>query len=119
MQRIVNANRLSIDLRQRVLVAYQAKKSRIMATGLRLPGELVARAMMRHYRQTGSIEPKHGGGATAKLGCPAIAHCPLVANLMPACRRVMRVSIKQELRPRLDDGEPSNASAIKKNIDCH
>lgn len=61
---------LSVDLRQRLLAAYQAKEGsqRQLAERFKVSLSFV-RDLMRHYRQTGSVEPKpHGGGATAKLG---------------------------------------------------
>ena len=74
---------LSVDLRQRVLAAYQAKagSQRQLAERFQVSLSFV-RDLMRHYRQTGSIEPKpHGGGATAKLGAPQL---PIVQALVEA-----------------------------------
>ena len=61
---------LSIDLRQRILAAYQAKEGsqRQLAERFKVSLSFI-RDLMRQYRQTHRIEPKpHGGGATAKLG---------------------------------------------------
>ena len=61
---------LSMDLRQRVIAAYQAKEGsqRQLATRFKVSLSFV-RDLTRRYRQTGTVKPKpHGGGAAAKLG---------------------------------------------------
>jgi transposase len=74
---------LSVDLRQRVLAAYQAKAGSQRQVAERFQVSLsFERDLMRHYRQTGSVEPKpHGGGAIAKLG---IQQLPIVQALVEA-----------------------------------
>lgn len=74
---------LSVDLRQRVLAAYQAKAGSQRQVAERFQVSLsFVRDLMRHYRQTGSVEPKpHGGGAIAKLG---IQQLPIVQALVEA-----------------------------------
>lgn len=74
---------LSIDLRQRVIAAYQAKEGsqRQLAERFKVSSSFV-RDLTRHYRQTGTVEPKpHGGGAIAKLGT---AQLPIVQALVEA-----------------------------------
>jgi transposase len=74
---------LSMDLRQRVIAAYQAKEGsqRQLAKRFRVSLSFV-RDLTRSYRQTGTVEPKpHGGGAVAKLG---EAQLPIVQSLVAA-----------------------------------
>ncbi len=74
---------LSVDLRQRVLAAYQAKEGsqRQLAERFKVSLSFV-RDLTRRYRQTGTVEPKlHGGGAVAKLG---VAQLPIVTALVEA-----------------------------------
>lgn len=61
---------LSMDLRQRVIAAYQAKEGSQRQLAKRFKVSLsFVRDLTRRYRQTGTVEPKpHGGGAVAKLG---------------------------------------------------
>ncbi|MEO1148046.1 MAG: transposase [Cyanobacteria bacterium J06638_22] len=60
---------LSVDLRQRILTAYEAKEGSQRQLAKRFKVSLsFIRDLMRYYRETGTVEPKpHGGGATAKL----------------------------------------------------
>lgn len=74
---------LSIDLRQRVSRAYQAKEGsqRQLAERFKVSLSFI-RDLTRRYRQTGSVEPKpHGGGAVAKIG---IAQLPVIKALVEA-----------------------------------
>jgi transposase len=61
---------LSVDLRQRIMAAYEAKEGSQGQLAERFKVSLsFIRDLRRHHRQTGSVEPKpHGGGAVAKLG---------------------------------------------------
>ncbi len=118
---------LSVDLRQRVLAAYQAKagSQRQLAERFQVSLSFV-RDLMRHYRQTGSIEPKpHGGGATAKLGdlqlpiLQALVEAQPDALLVELCERFAQqtgvevsVSTMQRAVQRLE-------LSVKKNLDCH
>ena len=73
----------SVDLRQRIITAYQAKEGsqRQLAERFKVSFSFV-RDLTRRYRQTGSVEPKpHGGGAVAKLGS---AQLPIVEALVEA-----------------------------------
>ena len=74
---------LSVDLRQRVIAAYQAKEGsqRQLAERFKVSLSFV-RDLSRRYRETGTIKPKpHGGGAVAQLG---VSHLPLVKALVEA-----------------------------------
>ncbi len=74
---------LSVDLRQRILEAYKAKEGsqRQLAERFKVSLSFV-RDLMRHYRETGTLQPKpHGGGAVAKLGKE---HLPIVEALVKA-----------------------------------
>jgi len=74
---------LSVDLRQRVIAAYQAKEGSQRQLAARFKVSLsFIRDRNRHYRETGTVAPKpHGGGAVAKLGT---AQLPLIQALMAA-----------------------------------
>lgn len=117
---------LSVDLRQRVISAYQAKEGsqRQLAERFKVSLSFV-RDLSRHYRETGKVEPKpHGGGAVAKL---TEAQLPLVQALIEAqpdallvelCERFVEksgvsvsVSTMQRAGYRL-------GWSVKKNIDC-
>jgi transposase len=74
---------LSVDLRQRILAAYEAKEGsqRQLAERFKVSLSFI-RDLMRHYRETGTLQPKqHGGGAVAKLGK---AQMPIVEALVKA-----------------------------------
>ncbi|NJL41371.1 MAG: transposase [Leptolyngbyaceae cyanobacterium SM1_4_3] len=61
---------LSVDLRQRILAAYEAKEGsqRQLAERFKVSLSFI-RDLLRHYRQTGTVQPKaRGGGAVAKVG---------------------------------------------------
>ena len=74
---------LSVDLRQRILAAYEAKEGSQRQLAKRFKVSLsFIRDLMRHYRETGTVQPKpHGGGAVAKLGKENL---PIVAALVQA-----------------------------------
>ncbi len=60
---------LSVDLRQRIIAAYEAKEGsqRQMAERFKVSLSFI-RDLRRHQRETGTILPRpHGGGAIAKL----------------------------------------------------
>jgi transposase len=61
---------LSIDLRQRIIAAYEAKEGsqRQLAERFKVSLSFI-RDLMRRYRELGTVHPKpHGGGAVAKIG---------------------------------------------------
>lgn len=61
---------LSVDLRQRILAAYEAKEGSQRQRAERFKVSLsFIRDLRRHQRETGMVQPKpHAGGAVAKLG---------------------------------------------------
>ena len=74
---------LSVDLRQRIIAAYEAKEGsqRQLAERFKVSLSFI-RDLRRQQRETGSVEPKrHGGGAVAKIGTE---HLPIVASLVMA-----------------------------------
>lgn len=74
---------LSVDLRQRLLDAYQAKEGsqRQLAERFKVSLSFI-RDLMRHQRETGTVQPKpRGGGAVAKLGKEQL---PIVEALVKA-----------------------------------
>jgi transposase len=74
---------VSIDLRQRIIAAYDAKEGsqRQLAERFKVSLSFI-RDLRRHYRETGTVQPKpHGGGATAKLGKEQL---PIVEALVTA-----------------------------------
>ena len=74
---------LSLDLRQRIITAYQDKEGsqRQLAERFKVSLSFI-RDLSRRHRETGKVEPKpHGGGAIAKLGT---AQLPIVKALVEA-----------------------------------
>jgi transposase len=66
---------LSTDLRQRIIAAYDAKEGsqRQLAERFKVSPSFI-RDLMRHDRETGSVQPKpHGGGAVALVRAGAVA----------------------------------------------
>ena len=117
---------LSIDLRQRIVAAYEAKEGsqRQLAKRFRVSLSFI-RDLRRHQRETGTVQPKpHGGGAVAKLRKEQL---PLVAALVKAqpdalleelCERfaqqtgvAVSVSTMQQAVYKLK-------LSVKKNTDC-
>ena len=74
---------LSVDLRQRIIAACQAKEGSQRQLAERFKVSLSCiRDLKRHYRETGTVKPKpHGGGAVAKLGKEQL---PIVKALVTA-----------------------------------
>ncbi len=74
---------LSVDLRQRIMAAYEAQEGSQRQLAERFKVSLLfIRDLRRHYRETGTVEPKaHGGGAIAKLGKEQL---PIVEALVTA-----------------------------------
>ena len=74
---------VSVDLRQRILAAYEAKEGsqRQLAERFKVSLSFI-RDLRRHHRQTGSLQPKPpGGGAVAKIGKQQL---PIIAALVTA-----------------------------------
>ncbi len=74
---------VSVDLRQRIIAAYDAKEGSQRQWAERFKVSLsFIRDLRRHYRETGTVQPKpHGGGAVAKLGKEQL---PIVEALVKA-----------------------------------
>lgn len=74
---------LSVDLRQRIVAAYEAKEGSQRQLAKRFKVSLsFIRDLRRHQRETGSVKPKpHAGGAVAKLGKEQL---PIVEALVTA-----------------------------------
>ncbi|MBD2077167.1 transposase [Phormidium sp. FACHB-592] len=74
---------LSVDLQQRRIAAYEAKEGAQRQLAKRFKVSLsFIRALLRHYRETGSVQPKpHGGETVAKLGKEQL---PIIAALVTA-----------------------------------
>jgi len=117
---------LSVDLRQRIIAAYQAHEGsqRQLAERFKVSLSFI-RDLMRRYRDTGTVAPKpHGGGVIAKLG---ESQLPIVKALVKAqpdalleelCERFahksgvsVSISTMQRAIQRLQ-------LSVKKNIDC-
>jgi transposase len=60
----------SVDLRQRIIAAYEAKEGSQRQLAKRFKVSLsFVRDLVRHYREQETVQPKpHGGGAAAKIG---------------------------------------------------
>ena len=74
---------VSVDLRQRILTAYEAKEGsqRQLAERFKVSLSFI-RDLVRHHRETGTVQPKpRGGGAVAKLGKEQL---PIVEALVKA-----------------------------------
>jgi transposase len=116
---------LSVDLRQRVIAAYQAKEGsqRQLAERFKVSLSFV-RDLRRHYRETGTVEPKpHGGGAVAKLGAVQL---PIVEALIDAqpdalleelCERFAQNSGIQVSPSTMQRATHRLGLSVKKNID--
>lgn len=85
---------LSVDLRQRILTAYEAKEGSQRQLAKRFKVSLsFVRDLMRHHRQTGTVQPKpRGGGAVAKLGKEQL---PIVEALVKAQPDALLVELCQ------------------------
>lgn len=117
---------LSLDLRQRIIAAYQDKEGsqRQLAERFKVSLSFV-RDLSRRHRETGRVEPKaHGGGAIAKLG---IAQLPVVKALVEAqpdalleelCERFTEKSGVQVSVSTMQRAVTRLKLSVKKNINC-
>ncbi len=117
---------LSVDLRQRVIAAYQAKEAsqRQLAERFKVSLSFV-RDLTRRYRETGAVGPKlHGGGAVAKLGASQL---PIVKALVAAqpdallqelCERFTQKTAISVSGATMQRAVQSLELSVKKNIDC-
>jgi len=117
---------LSVDLRKRVIAAYQAKEGSQRQLAERFNVSLsFIRDLSRRYRQSGTVEPKpHGGGGVAKLG-------PAQLSIVKALVEAQPDALLTELCERLAEKTAINVSvstmqraiqklelSVKKNINC-
>lgn len=117
---------LSVDLRQRIITAYEAKEGsqRQLAERFKVSLSFI-RDLRRHQRETGSVEPKpHGGGAVAKI---TKAQLPLVAALVrdqpdallsELCERFAQQSGVSVSSSTMQRAINQLNFSVKKNTDC-
>lgn len=117
---------LSMDLRQRIISAYEAKEGsqRQLAERFKVSLSFI-RDLRRHQRETGTVEPKpHGGGAVAKLTQEQL---PLVAALVTAqpdallselCERFAEQSGVLVSSSTMQRAVNQLNLSVKKNTDC-
>ena len=117
---------LSLDLRQRIIAAYQDKEGsqRQLAERFKVSLSFV-RDLSRRHRETGRVEPKaHGGGAIAKLG---VAQLPVVKALVEAqpdalleelCERFTEKTGVQVSVSTMQRAVTRLKLSVKKNINC-
>lgn len=117
---------LSVDLRQRILAAYEAKEGSQRQLAKRFKVSLsFIRDLRRHHRQTGTVVPKpHGGGAVAKI---SEAHLPIIEALVMAQPDALLVELCERFSAQT--GVEVSVStmqravcklklSVKKNVDC-
>ena len=117
---------LSVDLRQRILTAYEAKEGsqRQLAERFKVSLSFI-RDLLRHHRETGTVEPKaHAGGAVAKLGKEQI---PIVEGLVQAqpdallielCERFAQQTGIEVSVSTMQRAVCQLKLSVKKNADC-
>jgi transposase len=117
---------LSLDLRQRIMSAYEAKEGSQRQLAQRFKVSLsFIRDLRRHYRQTGTIEPKpHGGGAVAKLESK---HLPIIKTLVDnqpdalleeLCVRFTEQTTVQVGTSTMHRAVQNLKLSVKKNVSC-
>lgn len=74
---------LSLDLRRRIIRAWQAEKPRVADLASRFSvGTATVKRLIRRFRETGSVEPRpHGGGQRPKIPAEKL---PRVQRLLEA-----------------------------------
>jgi transposase len=117
---------LSVDLRQRIIAAYEAKEGsqRQLAERFKVSLSFI-RDLRRHQRQTGTVKPKpHGGGAVAKLGKEQL---PIVGALVTAqpdalleelCERFAQQTGVRVSLSTMQRAVCQLKLSVKKNVDC-
>jgi transposase len=78
---------LSVDLRQRIIAAYEAKEGsqQQLAERFKVSLSLIA-DLSRRYRETGTVEPNpHGGGTVALVGSKAVANRQSISRGSTRC----------------------------------
>lgn len=117
---------LSVDLRQRIIAAYEAKEGSQRQLAKRFKVSLsFIRDLRRHQRQTGKVQPKpHGGGAVAKLGKEQL---PIVAALVTAQPDALLVELCDRFAQQTGVSVSLSTMhravcqlklSVKKNVDC-
>jgi transposase len=117
---------LSLDLRQRIILAYQTKEGSQRQLAKRFKVSLsFVRDLLRRYRETGKIEPKpHGGGAVAKL---ETKHLPIIKTLVDnqpdalleeLCERFTEQTMVQVGTSTMQRAVQNLKLSVKKNISC-
>ncbi|CAA9555745.1 hypothetical protein AVDCRST_MAG81-167 [uncultured Synechococcales cyanobacterium] len=117
---------LSIDLRQRIIAAYETKEGSQRQLAKRFKVSLsFIRDLMRHYRETGTVQPKpYGGGAVAKLGKEQL---PIIAALVTAqpdaflkelCERFAQQTGVEVSVSTMQQAVCKLKLSVKKNTDC-
>lgn len=117
---------LSVDIRQRILDAYQSKEGsqRQLAERFKVSLSFI-RDLMRHHRQTGTLQPKpRGGGAIAKMGQEQL---PIVEALVKAqpdalltelCDRFAKQTGIEVSVSTMQRAVSQLRLSVKKNADC-
>ena len=117
---------LSVDLRQRILATYEAKEGsqRQLAERFKVSLSFI-RDLRRHYRETGTVQPKpHGGGAVTKLGKEEL---PIVEALVTAqpdallkelCERFAQKTGVEVSLSTMQQAVCKLKLSVKKNTDC-
>ena len=117
---------LSVDLRQRIMAAYEAKEGsqRQLAERFKVSLSFI-RDLRRHQRETGTVQPKpHGGGAVAKLGKEQL---PMVEALVMAqpdalleelCERFARATGVKVSVSTMQRAVCTLKLSVKKKTDC-
>ena len=117
---------LSVDLRQRIMAAYEAKEGSQRQLAERFKVSLsFMRDLRRHQRETGSVKPKaHGGGTVAKVG---IDQLPIIAALVTAqpdallaelCDRFAKQTGVNVSESTMQRAVGRLKLSVKKNADC-
>ena len=117
---------LSVDLRQRILTAYEANEGSQRQLAKRFKVSLsFIRDLMRHYRETGTVEPKpHGGGATAKLSQEQLSIVESLVKAQPdallveLCERVAQQTGVAVSVATMQRAVCKLRLSVKKNADC-
>jgi transposase len=117
---------LSLDLRQRIILAYQTKEGSQRQLAKRFKVSLsFVRDLVRRYRETGKIEPKpHGGGAVSKL---ETKHLPIIKTLVDKqpdalleelCERFTEQTTVQVGTSTMQRAVQNLKLSVKKNVSC-
>lgn len=117
---------LSVDLRQRVIAAYQAKEGSQRQLAERFQVSLsFVRDLTRRYRETGTVAPQpHGGGAVAKLGTAQLLIVQALVKAQPdalldeLCERFAEKTTINVSRSTMQRAVQSLGLSVKKNLSC-